>query len=280
MEFIDRQVRKPNRFKITSDDGTVFYAVLERADEPILPGTPLNAATFNELLALIKSSGADGKSAYQVALDYGFEGTEEEWLASLKGKDGKSIERVYLKNGTGEDYHYKCLFVETYNPETGMITAGINLGRVEGAAGEDGDDGVDGINGASVDSVHLKTGEDGYLHLYATTRPAYYPGTEVLPTETDLGRVEGKRGEKSEILLLADAWVGEQAPYSQEVSIPTVTPNTQVDLTPSVEQLSIFYNKDLAFVTENEEGVVTVYAIGQKPTQDYTIQVTMTEVSI
>lgn len=32
--------------------------------------------------------GRDGKSAYQLAVDGGFEGTEEEWLASLKGADG------------------------------------------------------------------------------------------------------------------------------------------------------------------------------------------------
>lgn len=34
--------------------------------------------------------GKDGKSAYQIAQDHGFKGTEEEWLASLKGKDGTS----------------------------------------------------------------------------------------------------------------------------------------------------------------------------------------------
>lgn len=32
--------------------------------------------------------GADGKSAYQIAVDNGFEGTEQEWLDSLKGADG------------------------------------------------------------------------------------------------------------------------------------------------------------------------------------------------
>jgi hypothetical protein len=47
-----------------------------------------------------------------------------------------------------------------------------------------------------------------------------------------------------------------------------------------VEQLAIFHNKDVAFVTENEDGVVTVYAIGDKPTQDYTIQVSITEVVV
>ena len=33
-------------------------------------------------------NGTDGKSAYQVALDTGFEGSEEDWIASLKGQDG------------------------------------------------------------------------------------------------------------------------------------------------------------------------------------------------
>ena len=53
-----------------------------------------------------------------------------------------------------------------------------------------------------------------------------------------------------------------------------------MDLTPDVEQLAVFYEKDLCFVTENEGGVVTVYAIGQKPANDYTIQVTITEVAV
>lgn len=79
--------------------------------------------------------------------------------------------------------------------------------------------------------------------------------------------------------LLSSAWEGGENLYSQTVTIDGVTKNTQVDLTPSVEQLAIFYNKDLTFVTENENGVVTVYAIGQKPQNDYTIQVTLTEVS-
>jgi hypothetical protein len=49
-------------------------------------------------------------------------------------------------------------------------------------------------------------------------------------------------------------------------------------LTPSAEQLAIFHEKDLAFVTENVDGVVTIYAIGDKPLNDYVIQATLTEV--
>lgn len=82
----------------------------------------------------------------------------------------------------------------------------------------------------------------------------------------------------SYVTLIASAWEGEENLYSQVVNIDGATENSQVDLTPSVEQLAVFYNKDLAFVTENDNGVVTVYAIGQKPQNDYTIQVTLTEV--
>lgn len=80
--------------------------------------------------------------------------------------------------------------------------------------------------------------------------------------------------------LFADKWVGANNLHSQVVSIEGVTEYSQVDLTPSVEQLVVFYEKDLTFVTENEGGVVTVYAIGQKPTNDYVVQVTITEVNI
>lgn len=82
----------------------------------------------------------------------------------------------------------------------------------------------------------------------------------------------------ADVELLSANWVGEKSPYSQVVDIEGVTPYSQVDLTPSIEQLEIFYDKDLGFVTENENGVVTVYALGQKPENDYTIQVTITEV--
>ena len=82
------------------------------------------------------------------------------------------------------------------------------------------------------------------------------------------------------VTVLASAWQGENNLYSQVVTIDGITPYSKVDLLPSVEQLAIFHNKDVAFVTENEDGVVTVYAIGDKPTLDYTMQVQITEVQV
>ena len=43
--------------------------------------------------------GKDGKSAYESAVEKGFLGTEEEWLASLKGSDGASAYQIAVKNG-------------------------------------------------------------------------------------------------------------------------------------------------------------------------------------
>ena len=81
------------------------------------------------------------------------------------------------------------------------------------------------------------------------------------------------------ITLYADNWKGATSPYSQVVAVEGVSVNSMVNLQPSVEQLEIFHDKDLAFVTENEEGVVTVFAIGDKPANDYTIQATILEVN-
>ena len=145
-----------------------------------------------------------GKSAYEIAVMHGFEGTVEEWLASLKGE----------------------------NP-------------------------IKGID--------------------------YFTPEEVKKIVEEVAKnvsIQGAAAKIGNVTILASKWVGTESPYSQVVTVEGVTENSQVDLTPSVEQLAIFHEKDLAFVTENENGVVTVYAIGQKPTNDYTIQVTITEVDV
>ena len=103
---------------------------------------------------------------------------------------------------------------------------------------------------------------------------------EKIRNEVDFGGSGsgGKTARISYVTLTVDGWQGNESPYSQVVEIEGATENSKVDLTPSVEQLAIFYDKDLTFVTENDNGTITVYAIGQKPQNEYTIQVTLTEV--
>ena len=80
------------------------------------------------------------------------------------------------------------------------------------------------------------------------------------------------------ITLPADGWKGAGSPYSQVVGVEGVSLSSMVNLQPSVEQLQLFHDLDLAFTTVNEDGIVTVYAIGEKPGADYTIQATILEV--
>ena len=51
-----------------------------------VPPTP---DLYQQLLQKISEKGKDGKSAYEIAVEHGFVGTEAEWLESLKGVNGK-----------------------------------------------------------------------------------------------------------------------------------------------------------------------------------------------
>ena len=95
-----------------------------------------------------------------------------------------------------------------------------------------------------------------------------------------VGQSSGVSARLTSVTLLASKWVGADSLYSQVVAIDGITEYSKVDLLPSMEQLAIFRNKDVAFVTENEDGVVTVYAIGDKPILDYTMQAQITEVGV
>ncbi len=69
--------------------------------------------------------------------------------------------------------------------------------------------------------------------------------------------------------------------YYQYVTInnATITPNSKIDLQPRPEDLVIFHEKDLAFMAVNAGGQVRICVVGQKPTQQYTFQATVTEVT-
>lgn len=91
------------------------------------------------------------------------------------------------------------------------------------------------------------------------------------------------KGKIKEVTLLASAWEAHPTIarlWRQVVQIDGVTANSQVSLRLSDEQVAIFYDKSLAFTTGNENGIVTVSAIGQKPVNDYTIQVSITEMEV
>lgn len=57
-----------------------------------------------------------------------------------------------------------------------------------------------------------------------------------------------------------------------------ITVNSKVDLQPSAKQLVTFKEHGWVFVAENENGIITVFCVGPKPTIDITMQATVKEV--
>lgn len=83
----------------------------------------------------------------------------------------------------------------------------------------------------------------------------------------------------STVTLPASGWTGSSNPYSQVAVVNGVTSNSKIDLQPTAQQIVSLQNADIAIVAENNSGTVTFYALGGKPTSDYTMQVLLTEVA-
>lgn len=95
----------------------------------------------------------------------------------------------------------------------------------------------------------------------------------------DLQRKQITVSKTSAISLPASGWTTATNIYSQVVTVPGATVNSKVDIYPTPEQLVELQISGISLVAVNEDGVVTVYAINNKPTSDYSMQVTLTEVN-
>ena len=106
----------------------------------VVPPTP---DLYQQLIAKIDEKiasvhdGADGASAYEIAVENGYTGTEAEWLTSLKGQKGERGEKGE-KGDPGEQ----------------------GLQGVPGEKGDHGEPGKDGTNGT--DGKNGVDGSDGY----------------------------------------------------------------------------------------------------------------------
>lgn len=73
-------------------------------------------------------------------------------------------------------------------------------------------------------------------------------------------------------------WIEDENLLSQVIEIGGVTANSKVDLQPTAYQILELQNNDIAFILENDDGVVTAYCLGGRPNKSYTMQVLITEV--
>lgn len=140
-------------------------------------------------------------------------------------------------------------------------------------------------------SVCLKNKDAaGETREHFNTTPAVLPVLKGLETsaavvqkypdvlEEILTRLENVLPRRSYVTLVADNWqLVEDKHYTQVVTVPTATANSNVEFRFSGEQLLILHDKDVAFYATNNGGVITAHALGTKPALDYTVQVRITE---
>lgn len=78
--------------------------------------------------------------------------------------------------------------------------------------------------------------------------------------------------------ISAASWVG-TGPYSQSLTIGSATASTKFDIQADVDTMSTILNNGYCMSIKNDNGLVTIYAIGTKPAVDLNVQLLSTEVS-
>ncbi len=124
-----------------------------------VPPTP---DLYQQLLQKISEKGGNGKSAFEIAVENGFVGTETEWLESLKGKDGTDGQPG--KNGAdgtngqdgkdgidGKSAYEIAIANGFFGTESEWLESLKGSDGKDGTDGQPGKDGVDGKDGVTPD---------------------------------------------------------------------------------------------------------------------------------
>lgn len=151
-------------------------------ETPIPPTPDLYAQLIAEIDKKIADvhdgkDGRDGKSAYQIAVDNGYPGTEQAWLASLKGDKGDTGEpgAAGEKGEPGE------------KGDTGAA------GK-DGRDGTDGAAGRDGVNGASAYEIAVQHGYGGSETAWLES----LHGADGAKGDTGAAGAKGEKGDKGD----------------------------------------------------------------------------------
>lgn len=125
-------------------------------------------------------------------------------------------------------------------------------------------------------SLNAQPLHDGYAYFCTDDGSFHIDCTDGNNT---LKRKQITASKTSTISLPTSGWTKATNIYSQVVTVPGATVNSKVDIYPTPEQLVDLQISGISLVAVNEDGVVTVYALNNKPTSDYDMQVTLTEVN-
>lgn len=251
-------------------------------DNSPIPPTP---DLYTQLLQKISEKGKDGKSAYEIAVENGFVGTETEWLESLKGADGKDgingkdgvdgapgQDGIDGKNGAdGQDGVNGIDGKSAYEIAVANGFIGTESEWLESLKGSDGRDGVDGKDGT--DGLPGKDGVDGEPGANGTDgKSAYIIAVEhgFTGTETEwLASLKGTDGKAG-----ADGQPGKDAPevdlsnYATKDQLQKLEENAEYleELIKSAVSISytVLFESGIDALTTYGENIYTYYNDGYR----------------
>ena len=163
--------------------------------------------------------------------------------------------------------------------------AGLFCGETgpQGPKGDKGDTGETGPAGPKGETG--ETGPQGPQGPKGDTGDAGPAGPKGEPGETGPQGPKGDKGDTGDagvtlgsITLAAGGWSG-SGPYAQTAALAGLPAAALVNLQPTAEQLMLLQQQGVTVLTAaNQDGVLTVYALGAAPQDELTLQVTVTPV--
>ena len=207
--------------------------------------------------------GSDGKSAYQIAVEQGYQGSESDWLSSLKGDkgekgntgakgnpgqdgaEGKSAYAIAVEHGYEDSEEKWLLSLKGEKGDTGergektAITGDRGLQGIPGEKGEKGDAGVAG-----------KDGTDGFSPIANVVKN----GSVITITITD------KNGTTT--VTLTEGAAVDLTPYAKVTYVDEKVQELSDSLTYTLQEhtLSIMHLEDKSHTHENQSALDQITA--------------------
>ena len=203
--------------------------------------------------------GSDGKSAYQIAVEQGYQGSESDWLSSLKGDkgntgakgnpgqdgaDGKSAYAIAVEHGYEDSEEKWLLSLKGEKGDTGERGEKGNTGDrgLQGVPGEKGEKGDAGVAG--------KDGTDGFSPIANVVKN----GSVITITITD------KNGTTT--VTLTEGAAVDLTPYAKVTYVDEKVQELSDSLTYTLQEhtLSITHLEDKSHTHENQSALDQITA--------------------
>lgn len=201
-----------------------------------------------EVVVDFNEKGDPGKSAYEIAVENGFVGTEAEWLASLKGPKGEQGE----KGDTGEQGPQGIQGLKGDKGDQGLQGERGEQG-IQGEKGDVGEAGPQGIQGVKGDKGDIgDRGEQGEPGIKGDQGEQGIKGDQ---GEQGIQGLKGDKGDQGDIGPQGPK--GDQSPPLQDINTETGVGTLRVWTGMPSEYDALPEKEDTVIYLVREEGIPT-----------------------